>query len=118
MALQSPFPGHVLAQSRPSTSSAVSLYAPASHNRTEIRKIIISNVSADPVTFRIFHDEDGTTYDETTSLFWNIPVDNGETVSIEEQFWMEGRKSGNLAIRSSVANALNFTVYGAEDKVK
>jgi hypothetical protein len=31
---------------------------------------------------------------------------------------MEGRKSGNLAIRSSVANALNFTVYGAEDKVK
>tara|TARA_R110000751_G_scaffold25855_2_gene69720 strand:+ start:149 stop:496 length:348 start_codon:yes stop_codon:yes gene_type:complete len=112
------FPGRILAQSRPSSTSATSAYAIAAHNRAEIRKIVVSNTSLNPATFRIFHDEDGTTYDETTSLFWDIPIDNGETVSLEEHFWMDGRKSGNFAVRSSASNALTFTVYGAEEKVK
>jgi hypothetical protein len=112
------FPGRQIAQSRPSSSSATSLYAIPNHYRTEIRKIIVCNTSANVATFRIFHDVDGAIYTEATALFWDIPIDPGETIGIEEQFWMDGKQSGNLAVKSSEGNALTYTIYGAEEKVK
>jgi prephenate dehydratase len=111
-------PARQLGQTRPANSTAVSIYAPASHYRTEVRKFVICNTSVNATTFRIFHDEDGTTYNETTALFWNIPIDAGETVTITEEFWINGLNSGNIAIRSGLGNALTFTIYGAEEKIK
>jgi hypothetical protein len=108
--------GQQLAQSRPSSTTAASIYAPRSQFRIEIRKFVVCNTSEDAATFRIFHDDNGSTYDETTALFWDSPIDAGETVTIEEEFWMIGRSQGNVAVRTSVSNALTFTVYGARDK--
>ncbi len=111
-------PGKQLGQTRPSDAIAVSIYSPASHFRTEVRKVIVTNTSSTATTFRIFHDEDGTTYDETTALFWNTPIDAGETVSIEEEFWMLGANGGNVAVRSGSGDSLTFSLYGAEEKNK
>ena len=111
-------PARQLGQTRPANSTAVSIYAPASHYRTEVRKFVVCNTSVNATTFRIFHDVDGDTYTEATALFWDIPIDPGETIGIEEQFWMDGRQSGNLAVKSSEGNALTYTIYGAEEKAK
>ena len=108
--------GQQLAQLRPANTTAASIYAPRSQFRIEIRKFVICNTSGSAATFRIFHDDNGSTYDETTALFWDSPIDAGETVTIEEEFWMIGRSQGNVAVRTSVSNALTFTLYGAVSK--
>jgi hypothetical protein len=111
-------PARQLGQSRPGDANAVSIYAPASHNRTEIRKIVVCNTGSVSRTFRLFHDEDGTTYNETTALFWDIPIATGETVTITDEYWMDGAAAGNFAVRSSAANDLTFTLYGSEERIK
>ena len=108
--------GQQLAQSRPSSTTAASIYAPRSQFRIEIRKFVICNTSGSAATFRIFHDDNGTTYDETTALFWDSAIAADTTVTVEEEFWMIGRSQGNIAVRTSVNNALTFTLYGAVAK--
>jgi hypothetical protein len=117
MNLLGKLPSKQISQTRPANATAVSVYTIADHYRTEIRKIVVCNTSSLAATFRIFHDEDGSTYDETTALFWNVPIDSGETVTITEEYWIDGRSNGNFAVRSATGNALTFTIYGAEEKV-
>ena len=112
--------GRILGQLRPANTTAVTIYSPSAHNRAEIRKIIVCNTSASAVTFRICHDENGTTYDETTAIMWDVDMVAGETKFIEEDIWMDGREDSppNLSVRTSVGNALTFTVYGSLERLK
>ena len=108
-------PGKQLAQLRPSNTTAASLYSPTAQRRSEARKIVICNTSTNPQTYRIFHDNDGTTYDQTTSLCWDIPIGVGVTDTFTEEIWLAD-DSGNLAVKTSTSNALTFTAYGSEEK--
>ena len=108
-------PGKQLAQLRPSSTVAVSLYSPPQQRRSEVRKIVIANTSNASQTYRIFHDNDGTTYDQTTSLCWDIPIGVGVTDTFTEEIWLAD-ESGNLAVKTSTSNALTFTAYGSEEK--
>jgi hypothetical protein len=65
------------------------------------------------VKFRIFADDDGTTYDESTALFWDVTIEGNTTVELDTFMALDG-SAGNLAVRTSVANALTFTAFGAE----
>jgi hypothetical protein len=107
--------GQQLAQSRPSDTAAVSLYKPEKLHWVEVQKLVVCNTSALATTFRVMHDDNGTTYDKTTSLFWDIPIDPGETVTITENYWMDGATAGNFAVASGTGNALTFTLYGTKD---
>ena len=104
-----------LGQSRPTNTTAVSIYSPSPGERAEILQIVVCNSTATAATFRIFHDDDGTTYDETTALYWNRNVNANDTLRIWPQ-WRPGfamrNPDGNLAVRSGTASALTFTVYG------
>lgn len=102
----------LLGQSRPSNTTAVSIYSPSSGN-TIIKSIWVCNTSAAQVTFRIFVDDDGTTYDESTALFWDVTIDGNSTVEMDT-FLAMNNSAGNIAVRSSSANALTFTLFGAE----
>ena len=106
--------GSQLGQLRPANTTAASLYSPAS-GETQVTALHISNTSAAAATFRVFHDDDGTTYDETTALYWDVTVAAGDAVTIT---WDKGLymndATGNLAVRTSVADALTFTLYGLE----
>ncbi len=102
-----------LAQARPSGTSAVSIYSPGSGVTAIIRNITVSNTTANQVTFRIFHDDDGTTYDQSTALFYDVTIARYSTTQITA-FMSMNNSSGNLAVQSGTANALTFTVYGAE----
>ena len=109
--------GKQLAQARPANTNAVSVYAPDTADMaTEIRMINIANTTGSAATFRLFHDEDGTTYDETTALFFDksIAANDSFTETYEEgAIWMRNT-AGNLAFRTGTNNALTITVYGIE----
>ncbi len=106
----------ILAQSRPGNTSAISVYSPPASTRAEILNIIVCNTTSASHDFRIFLDADGTTYNETTALFWDIPVPGESTLQIGAGWWMN-KSSGNLAVRTDTASAFTFTVFGAEDNV-
>lgn len=110
--------GKQLGQLRPADTNAASIYSPASGVDTEILLIQVCNTTGSTAAFRLFHDDDGTTYDESTALEWDKPVPgtNSVLLSYEEGsgIWMSD-DTGNLAVRSDTISALTFTVYGKED---
>lgn len=106
----------MLAQLRPGDTNAVSVYSPPASAQTEIKSINICNTAATPQKFRIFFDNDGTTYDESTALFWDTLVSSDTTIMIEAGWWLT-KSTGNLAVRTDLASAFTFTVFGAENNI-
>jgi len=102
-----------LGQARPANTTAVSIYSPGASTNTDIKGVHIANTSAGSATFRLFHDDNGTTYDESTALVWDVAVGVGAVVNITTLISMDDA-TGNLAVRTDTASALTFTVYGAE----
>jgi len=102
-----------LGQLRPANTTAASLYSPGAGVTAIVKSVWICNTTASPVTFRIFADDDGTTYDETTALFWDVTVEGNTTIELDT-FMALNDATGNLAVRTSVASALTFTAFGAE----
>ncbi len=106
-----------LAQNRPANTTAASLYSPADGIVSEITHLVICNTSGASAKARVFHDDDGTTYSEVTSLYWDIAVAADTSVEIDVAIYMSN-SSGNLAIRSDTADALTFTAYGLETRIR
>lgn len=105
--------GSQIAQSRPAGTTAVTAFTAVL--QTEVTCILVCNTSGAGATYRIFHDDDGATYNETTALFWDVPIGAGETVTIAaggENGGIHVSKGGALGVRSSVASALTFSIYG------
>ncbi len=103
-----------LAQARENSTNAVSVYSPGASETAVIKLIEVVNTSGAAATVRLFMDNDGTTYDESTAIggVWDtdVPVNGG----LEwDGFRAMNNSAGNLAYRSSVANALTITVHGA-----
>lgn len=109
--------GLQLGQSRPADTVAVSLYSPADGIVAIIKQIIVCNTSAGSAKYRVCHDEDGTTYDETTALLWNIPLAT-ETADILDTCIYMANSSGNLAVRTDTTEAVTFSCYGEETQVR
>ena len=103
-----------LGQLRPANTNAASLYATPAATTTIITSLTICNTTAAPALYRIFHDDNGSTYDETTALAYDSQCDAYGTVIINKPGWSMNDNSGNLAVRSSVASALTFTAYGVQ----
>jgi len=108
--------GRQLGQLRPSNTTAASIYSPATGIRTTIRSIFIANTTGSAATYRIFHDDNGTTFDETTALAWNKSVASGtfDLVNLSDSPIFMADDTGNLGVRSGTNDALTFTVYGEE----
>lgn len=103
-----------LGQSRPSGTTAASIYSPASGIRAIVKTIFVANNTGSAATFRLFHDEDGTTYDESTALDFDVSVSANSTTLLTDLNIGMINSSGNLAVRTGTGNALTFTVYGEE----
>lgn len=102
-----------LGQARAGNTTATSVYSPASSTTAIIKMLTLCNTSAATASFRIFVDDDGTTYDETTALYWDVDLAANQSVEIDTFIAMND-SSGNLAYRTSVASAITITVFGAE----
>lgn len=102
-----------LAQSRPGVTSAASIYSPGASTETTIKAIVICNTTASSAAFSIYIDDNGTTYDQTTALFYSSSIGANETVFVDTFLCMND-STGNFAVQTDTASALTFTVFGAE----
>lgn len=106
--------GHVvkqIGQLRPVNTTPASLYSPAANTETIIHNVVICNTGAVAAVWRLFVDDDGTTYDETTALVWAGALGAGETDIFEVKINMNN-SDGNLAVRTDTNNAFTFTANG------
>ncbi len=101
----------LLGQLRPTDTNATSIYSPDDY--AIIDRILVCNQGGITPKFRIFLDDDGTTYDETTAIYWDICMKADETIEIDGPLFMAD-SSGNLAVRTDTASDLTFTVFGRE----
>jgi len=112
------FDGKILGQSRPTNTSAASIYSPDTAIKVaNISGILIANVTALVATFRIFMDNDGTTFDETTAIFFDTPIAANSTILVEfdAKPLTLNSSSANVGVASGTASAITFTVYGEEN---
>lgn len=110
------YQGLQLGQLTPADTNAASIYSPAAGIVTEITSIVVTNTDGSAHTYRIFHDEDGSTYSTATALWYDVSIAANTTVVLEPLAFMAD-SDGNLAIRTNSANNLTFTVYGKETLV-
>ena len=106
-------PAKELGQLRPANTTAASVYSPGSNITARIESIFVCNTTASAAAFRIFVDKDGTTYDETTALFFDSAIAANTTVLIEGLIYIIN-SAGNLGVRTDTNSALTFTAYGVE----
>lgn len=102
-----------LGQVRENSTDAVSVYSPGADVTAVIKSIIICNTTGNDETFRVFLDDDGTTYDQSTALFYDVPIEANTTVELDSYIPMNN-ENGNLAYRASTANSITITVSGSE----
>ena len=113
--------GKQLGQALPADTNAVSLYSPGANVVAEITGLVVAVVTATSPTFRVFHDDNGTTYSTATALFYDavarpniaIYADATSYIPFDPPIWMADA-TGNLAVRTSAASEINFTLYGIE----
>ena len=107
--------GKQLGQALPANDTAVSIYSPGTNVVAEISGLFIANVTSNTPTYRVFHDDDGTTYSTATALYYDVAMVASTTVYIpfDPPIWM-ANSAGNIAIRTSAASEINFTLYGIE----
>jgi len=93
--------------------TAESIYSPAASTTAIVKSIVVCNQSGTADTYRIFLDDDGTTYDATTALFYDVAIDAGES-HILNVYWPMPTDAGNLAVSCATTNACTFTAFGLE----
>jgi len=94
----------------------VSIFSPDRRDRFTIENIIICNTTASAATYRIFLDNDGSTYDATTAIAYDVSLAGNATDIIEVNLYMTD-PAGNLAVRTGTGNALTFTVNGSDGSI-
>ena len=102
-----------LGQSRPANTNAASIYRPAPGITGIVSSVCIVNTGSSRILVRIFHDDDGVTYDESTALLWDEPIDPGSPF-YRDCYWPANNSGGNFAVRTDTANDAVFTFYGSE----
>jgi hypothetical protein len=102
-----------LGQTRPPTAGTfVSIYSPGTGITASSLVLTIANTSGADTTYRIAQDDNGTTYDETTALAWDVAILADTVVKVNVGPMADS--SGNLAVTSGANNALTFTLHGIE----
>ncbi len=101
-----------LAQGR-LTTTATSLYSPAASTTGIIKNITITNTGTSEQTFTLYVDDSGTTYDEGTTIAWEIPIKVGRCMQIQ-CFIPMNDSTGNIAAKSDGTNVVTVTLFGAE----
>lgn len=106
-----PFDNKLLAQARPADANAATLYNPSVI--TNIHTIEVCNTTSLADTFSIFHDDGGTTYDQTTAKYYAVAIAANTTVLIEyENPITMIDTAGNIGIQSGTGNAITYSLYG------
>lgn len=105
-------PTSQIVQTAPAGTVAVTAYTATV--RTTVPFIAIRNVTGSPVVAEIYHDDDGTTFDDTTTIWRKeVAANSFEWVTApSERSVISVAKDGSIGIRTATGSALTFTMYG------
>jgi len=110
--------GQLLAQLLPSGTSAVTLFSVAATGlRTEITLLlgVIIPGTGGSIQIDVYHDDDGTTFDNTTLIASIQKADNGPELLFQAQHPGSGimvAPGGAIGVKISTASVVNFSAYG------
>ena len=105
----------ILGQLRPANTTATSLFSPTRGHEYRIDVIMVCETAGNTPSYRLFFDDDGTTYDETTAVAYDVALSANQSLRIEGPFYMNN-EDGNLGVRSSAGSEITFTAFGEEMK--
>ena len=74
---------------------------------------LCNNTSSD-ITVDLYHDEDGSTYDDTTVLIEAMPIAANDTVRYNGPIYIKD-PAGTIGVKCSVNGSLTITGYGAKE---
>jgi len=106
-----------LAQVRNNNTSANSALSSTKRQKYVVTSILVCNQTGSSATYSIYLDQNGTTYDQTTALFYAVTLAANSTALIEFIGGLPlGTRSaaGNLAVQNGTSNAITFSIYGIE----
>jgi hypothetical protein len=107
-------PGSQLAQVTPASAADVTAFTATL--RTVITSIFVTPITTAGIpTFRIYHDDDGTTYSTATALYYNNATAAGVTQHLkfgEEVDGLTILPGGSIGVGTSIGSNLTFTLYG------
>lgn len=102
-----------LGQVRPANTNATVLFQPAKNAPYCIDFINIANVGSSTIKVSVFHDRDGSTYDETTALLWESEILTDGVLHMEfHRGIADYLAAGSVAVKTDVADSAVFTCYG------
>lgn len=108
----------LLGQSLNADTVAESVYSPSDGVAATVKKIYVCNVSGAARIFRLFHDEDGSTYSTATALYYDKTIAADDSFTIDDANIFMNNSSGNLAFRSDSPSSLCCSVYGEEVRTR
>lgn len=101
----------VLAQARPAGTAAVTAYTKASRQIVTITHIIIANTTGSSANYSLFMHTSGSTYDQTTALYYAVPLAANTSIKIDINATLEVA-SGTIGIQTGTGSALTFNIFG------
>jgi hypothetical protein len=104
-----------LAQARPSGTSAVSLLSPSASEIFIVTQLVVANTSGSSANYSVYHDADGTTYDQTTALAYEVDMAGNSFDFLDVEIPMNTNLH-NLAVKSGTGSAFTYTAYGFKKK--
>ena len=105
----------ILGQLRPANTTAASLFSPSLGHEYRIDVIYVTETAGATPTYRIFFDDDGTTYDQTTAIAYDVALSANQSLRVEGPFYMNN-SAGNIGVRTSANDQITFTAFGVERK--
>jgi hypothetical protein len=90
------------------------------HTRTSsvVRDIVgwinLANNTSTAITVDLYHDEDGSTYDDTTVLMEAMPIDANSIIRYSGPIYMVNA-AATIGVKCSVSGSVTITGYGASE---
>ena len=103
----------LLAQVMPAVSTTVTAFVASM--RTEITRIIVTNVTTANRTFRIYHDDNNTGATASNALWYDYPAQTSNIYSWGSESPGAGisvKPGGAILVRSDLTNGVTFSFYG------
>jgi hypothetical protein len=103
----------VLAQAAPADTNNAVLYTVTT--RVKLQKLVICDTSAAGADARVFIDDNGTTATAATAIIYDKAIAADTYLEMDLDKVTLSTPTGTITVRSSVGDALTFTLFGEED---
>lgn len=106
-----------LAQLRPTTTGIETLYELTGQEFAVAKQLEICSVVAGNVTFSVYYDIDGTTFDDTNCILKDQVIRGKETIALDNKWWPLREPNSGFGVEISSADAVVFTLTGFDAEI-